>query len=251
MQRTPIVVGNWKLHNNIAEAEKFTQELAQELCSLDNIDIGVAPVFTSLATVSQSLAQSAVFMGAQTCFYETTGAWTGEVSAPMLAEAGCQFVLVGHSERRAHFGESDNIVAQKMRAVLDAGLLAIVCVGECLEERDAGTSLEAVKAQLCAFFPSLQKADLSKLVIAYEPVWAIGTGRSATPEQAQQVHAFIRDLLRKEFGEEGAGVRIQYGGSVKPANAQELMSQPDIDGALVGGAALVAQDFTAIVKACL
>jgi len=250
MARTPIVVGNWKLHNTIAQSEALVTELKNQLGTIRDVEVGVAPVFTSLSAVSKRLGDSKILLGAQDCYFENGGAWTGEVSAPMLVDAGCHFAIVGHSERRANFGDTDSVVAHKARAVLDGGLRVIICVGESESERDAGKTTERVGSQLSAATEVLTKADLDRVVVAYEPVWAIGTGRTATPEQAQEVHAFIRGQLSERFGEVGTGVRIQYGGSVKPGNAAALMSEADIDGALVGGASLKAEDFGAIVKAC-
>lgn len=247
--RKPIVVGNWKLHKTIGEAEALVTDLKNQLGAVRDVEIGIAPVFTCLAPVAKRLDGSSILLGAQDCFYETSGAWTGEVSANMLVDVGCQFAIVGHSERRAHFGENDSIVARKTRAVLDGGLRAILCVGESESERDAGRTTERVGTQLSAALEVLTLADLEKLVIAYEPVWAIGTGRTATPAQAQEVHAFIRKQMAARFGSQGESVCIQYGGSVKPDNTEALMAEADIDGALVGGASLKAEDFAAIVKA--
>jgi triosephosphate isomerase len=246
---TPIVVGNWKLHKTISEATALVTELKNSLSTVRDVEIGVTPVFTALAPVAKRLEDSNLLLGAQDCFYETGGAWTGEVSAPMLKDAGCNFAIVGHSERRANFGDNDSVVARKARAVLDGGLRVIICVGESEAERDGGKTEERVGTQLSAAIADLQAEDLDRVVVAYEPVWAIGTGRTATPDQAQEVHAFIREQLRSRFGDAGATIRLQYGGSVKPGNAKALMSQPDIDGALVGGASLKAEDFAAIVKA--
>lgn len=246
--RTPIVVGNWKLHKTIAEATALVSELKNLCGTVRDVEIGVTPVFTSLSPVAKRLEDSNILLGAQDCFYETGGAWTGEVSAPMLVDAGCQFTLVGHSERRANFGDTDEVVARKARAALDGGLRVIVCCGETEGERDAGKTTERVGSQLSTVLDALTEADLDRVVVAYEPVWAIGTGRTATPAQAQEVHAFIRGQLGSRFGEAGTAIRIQYGGSVKPSNVATLMSEPDIDGALVGGASLKAEDFTAIVK---
>ncbi len=247
--RTPIVVGNWKLHKNIAEATALVTELKNQLGTVRDVEIGVAPVFTSLSAVAKRVEGSNLLLGAQDCFYESGGAFTGEVSAAMLLDVGCQFAIVGHSERRAMFGDTDAVVAKKTRAVLDGGLRAIVCVGETESERDAGKTTERVGTQLSAVLEILSSDDLERVVIAYEPVWAIGTGRTATPAQAQEVHAFIRKQMAARFSSAGEAVRIQYGGSVKPDNAQALMSEADIDGALVGGASLKAEDFAAIVKA--
>lgn len=246
---TPIVVGNWKLHKTIAEATALVTDLKNQLSTIRDVEVGVTPVFTALAPVAKRLEDSNLLLGAQDCFYETGGAWTGEVSAPMLRDAGCDFAIVGHSERRANFGDTDSVVPRKARAVLDGGLRVIICVGESEAERDAGKTQERVGTQLSAAIAPLQAEDLAKVVVAYEPVWAIGTGRTATPAQAQEVHAFIREQLAARFGDAGKSIRLQYGGSVKPGNAKDLMSQPDIDGALVGGASLKVEDFVAIVKA--
>jgi len=248
--RTPIVVGNWKLHNTIAQGEALVTELKNQLGTVRDVDVGVAPVFTSLASIAKRLGDSKIWLGAQDCFYEEGGAWTGEVSAPMLVDAGCKFAIVGHSERRANFGDTDSVVAKKARAALDGGLHAIICVGESEQERDSGKTTERVGSQLSAALGVLTAEDLDRVIVAYEPVWAIGTGRTATPAQAQEVHAFIRGQMTERFGDLGSGVRIQYGGSVKPGNAAALMAEADIDGALVGGASLKAEDFGAIVKAC-
>ncbi|MBL4634672.1 MAG: triose-phosphate isomerase [Kofleriaceae bacterium] len=247
--RIPIVVGNWKLHKTISESSELVTELKNQLGTVRDVQIGVCPVFTSLAAVTKRLEDSNIMVGAQNSFYENSGAWTGEVSAEMLVDAGCDFVLVGHSERRAKFGDTDADVSRKARAALDAGLRVIICCGESESERDAGKTNERVGQQISAAMDVLKADDLEKVVVAYEPVWAIGTGRTATPAQAQEVHAFIRGLLGDRFGAAGTGIRLQYGGSVKPANAQALMSEPDIDGALVGGASLKVADFVAIVKA--
>jgi triosephosphate isomerase len=248
-QRTPIVVGNWKLNQTIAQGLSLVTELKNQLATIRDVEVGVAPVFTALASISKRLEDTNIAVGGQDCYHQTHGAWTGEVSAPMLKDAGCKFAIVGHSERRANFGDTDALVAQKTRAVIDGGLQAIVCVGETEAERKADKTKERVGTQLSAVLEVLNQDDLGKLVIAYEPVWAIGTGLTATPAQAQEVHAFIREQLAGRFGEEAKGIRLQYGGSVKPNNAEALMSQPDIDGALVGGASLKAEDFVAIVKA--
>ncbi|MDB4961873.1 MAG: triosephosphate isomerase [Myxococcales bacterium] len=249
--RTPFVVGNWKLNKTIAESLALVTELKNQLGAVKGVAVGVAPVFTSLHSVAKRLEGSAIATCGQNCHFETTGAWTGEVSAPLLADAGATWVIVGHSERRQFFGDTSEIVGKKARAVLAAGLGAIVCVGELLAERDAGRTLAVVDDQLAGGLAGIDAAAAaSKIVIAYEPVWAIGTGRTATPAQAQEVHAHIRKWLADRFTPTTAdAIRIQYGGSVKPSNAEALMSEKDIDGALVGGASLEAADFIAIVKA--
>ena len=250
--RTPFVVGNWKLHKTLAESLALVTELKNQLAAVKGVQVGVAPVFTALASVAKRLEGSPIATCAQDCFWESKGAFTGEVSAPLLADAGVTWAIVGHSERRQFFGDDSAGVGKKARAALAAGLGAIVCVGEQLAERDGGRTLAVVDEQLAGGLAELPSGvDLgSKLVIAYEPVWAIGTGRTATPGQAQEVHAHIRKRLVEKLGAAVAdAVRIQYGGSVKPSNAEALIAEPDIDGALVGGASLEAADFVAIVKA--
>jgi triosephosphate isomerase (TIM) len=247
--RTPVVVGNWKLHYSIGEALALVTELKNQLGAVRGVEVGVAPVFTSLHPVAKRLEGSAIRVSGQDCYWEPSGAWTGEVSAPLLKDAGCSMCIVGHSERRQHFGDSDVDVGRKASAVLAGGLQVILCCGETEAERDSGATFDRVTAQLDAGLADIAASQLDRVVIAYEPVWAIGTGRTATPAQAQEVHAFIRDRLRGRYGELAQSVRIQYGGSVKPENAKELCSQPDIDGALVGGASLKAESFVAIVKA--
>jgi triosephosphate isomerase len=248
--RTPFVVGNWKLHKTIAESLALVTELKNQLAAVKGVAIGVAPVFTALHAVAKRLEGSPIATCAQDCHWETKGAWTGEVSAPLLGDAGASWVIVGHSERRQFFGDTSDGVGKKARAVLAAGLGAIVCVGEALAERDAGRTLAVVDEQLDGALAGLDASDSARLVIAYEPVWAIGTGRTATPAQAQEVHAHIRKRLAERLGAGAAdAIRIQYGGSVKPSNAEALLAEPDIDGALVGGASLEAADFVAIVKA--
>jgi triosephosphate isomerase len=259
--RTPFVVGNWKLHKTIAESIAHVTELERQLAGTSGVEVGVAPVFTAVYPVAQKLAGTAIATCAQDCHWETSGAWTGEVSAAQAGDAGSRWVIVGHSERRQFFGDTDEGVGKKARAGLAAGLGVIVCIGESLAERQADQTLAVVDRQLTAALVAgagsadgrgieAGATDWAKLVIAYEPVWAIGTGHTATPAQAQEVHAHLRRLLADKLGTEAAGaIRIQYGGSVKPGNAAELMAQADIDGALVGGASLEVSDFAAIVKA--
>jgi triosephosphate isomerase len=251
MSRTPFVVGNWKLNKTISEALALVTELKNQLGAIKGVAVGVAPTFVALQPVAKRLEGSSIVTCSQDCFWEPTGAFTGEVSAPLLADAGATWAIVGHSERRQFFGDNNENVGKKARAALAAGLGVIVCVGEMLAERDGGRTLEVVDAQLEGGLTGIDtKAAAQRLVIAYEPVWAIGTGRTATPAQAQEVHAHIRKRLVERWGIDTANsVRIQYGGSVKPNNAEALMSEPDIDGALVGGASLEAADFVAIVKA--
>ena len=248
--RTPFVVGNWKLHKTIAESLALVTELKNQLGAVKGVAVGVAPVFTALAAVARRLDGSPIATCAQDCHWEASGAWTGEVSAAQLADAGATWAIVGHSERRQFFGDTSESVGKKACAVLAAGLGAIVCVGESLADRDAGRTLAVVDDQLAAALAGIDAASAPRLVIAYEPVWAIGTGRTASPAQAQEVHAHLRKRLAERLGSGAAdAIRIQYGGSVKPGNAEALMAEPDIDGALVGGASLEASDFIAIVKA--
>ncbi len=249
--RTPFVVGNWKLNKTIGEALALVTELKNQLGAVKGVAVGVAPPFTALSAVAKRLEGSSIATCAQDCYWETSGAFTGEVSGPLLADAGATWAIVGHSERRQFFGDTSESVGRKARAVLAAGLGVIVCVGEMLAERDGGRTLEVVDGQLAGALEGIDgTACQQRLVVAYEPVWAIGTGRTATPAQAQEVHAHVRKRLTERFGGEVAGaIRIQYGGSVKPGNAEALMAEPDIDGALVGGASLEAADFVAIVKA--
>ena len=246
--RTPFVVGNWKLNKTIAEALAHVTEIKNQLGAVKGVQVGVAPPATAIYAVAKRLEDSAILVCGQDAYWEPNGAWTGELSPPILHDAGATWIIVGHSERRQHFGETNETVGKKARAVIGNSIGAIVCVGETLAERDGGRTLAVIDAQLEGALEGVTRTEL--LVIAYEPVWAIGTGRTATPAQAQEVHAHIRQQLGGRYGAETAQkVRIQYGGSVKPGNAAELMSQPDIDGALVGGASLEAADFVAIVKA--
>ncbi len=250
MARTPFVVGNWKLNKTINDSLALVTELKNQLGATKGVAIGVAPVFTSLHAVAKRLEGTAIATCGQNCHWENSGAWTGEVGAPLLADAGASWVIVGHSERRQFFGDTSESVGKKAKAAIAAGLGAIVCVGEMLADRDGGRTLSVVDEQLSGGLAGIEASSASKLVIAYEPVWAIGTGRTATPAQAQEVHAHIRKRLADRYGAAVADtIRIQYGGSVKPQNAEQLMSEPDIDGALVGGASLEAADFIAIVKA--
>jgi triosephosphate isomerase (TIM) len=248
--RTPFVVGNWKLNKTIAEALALVTELKNQLAAVKGVAVGVAPTYVALPAVAKRLEGSPIVTCAQDCFWESSGAFTGEVSAPLIADAGATWAIVGHSERRQFFGDTSESVGKKARAALAGGLGVIVCVGESLAERDANRTLAVVDEQLAGGLASIEAAHVPKLVIAYEPVWAIGTGRTATPGQAQEVHAHIRKRLAERYGLTSAEtVRIQYGGSVKPSNAEALIAEPDIDGALVGGASLEVADFVAIVKA--
>jgi triosephosphate isomerase (TIM) len=251
MARRSFVAGNWKMNCTVAEGTALASALRAALSALgDRVQVAVAPPFTALAAVGRALEGSNVELAAQNCHASPSGAFTGEVSAPMLAEVGARWVILGHSERRQYFHETDGAINRKVAAALQAGLGAIVCVGETLEEREAGKTLALVESQLTGCLQGLAAAQAAKIVVAYEPVWAIGTGKTATAAQAQEVHAHLRGVLRGLWGAATAGgVRLQYGGSVKADNAAELLSQPDIDGALVGGASLKAADFSAVVRA--
>jgi len=248
--RRPVVVGNWKMHNLQSEASALIRELRRLLDDVTDVDVGVAPPFTSLSIASRDLQGSVIRLAAQNCFVEEKGAFTGEVSAKMLADAGCSHVIVGHSERRHIFGERDDDISKKVKIVMHHGMTPILCVGETLDERDEEQTFRVVGRQVEIGLSGFTARGVEKTVIAYEPVWAIGTGKTATPAQAQEVHAYIREYVKDVYGDEAAGrIRIQYGGSVKPSNARELLSQPDIDGALVGGASLEAASFAEIVRA--
>ncbi len=248
--RTPIVAGNWKMNNTAAEARRLTYELLTDLQAVQGVERVLCPPFTCLQAVSELLHDTGIGLGAQNLHWEPKGAYTGEVAAAMVAEF-CQYVIIGHSERRAYFGETDETVNKKVHAALNAGLTPIICVGETLEENQAGQTAEVVSRQVNAALHGLEAGAVSRLIIAYEPVWAIGTGLAATPEIANQVIAdHVRGPIAAAFGDQAAqAVRVQYGGSVKPANARAFFSQPDIDGGLIGGASLKAADFIAIVRA--
>jgi len=248
--RRPLIAGNWKMYKTIGQAVEFAEALTPLVAGNADCDVIVAPAFTAIWAVANALEGSAVGVSAQDVAAEPgSGAFTGEVSAAMVKDAGASFAIVGHSERRAYYAETDASVNKKVRCSIKAGLESIVCVGESLHERDAGHAEKVVGAQLSGGLVNLTLQDASRIIIAYEPVWAIGTGRTATPEIAQQMHAFIRSQLRKMFGESVAeSTRILYGGSVKPDNTAGLMEQADIDGALVGGASLEPDSFAAIVN---
>ncbi|OGP53461.1 MAG: triose-phosphate isomerase [Deltaproteobacteria bacterium RBG_13_52_11] len=247
--RTPIMAGNWKMHKTAREAVEFVTRLQKELGDWEETEVVVAPPFVALAPVAERLQGTKIALAAQDCFWEEQGAYTGEVSPPMVRDVGCRYVIIGHSERRAYFGETNETVNKKVKAALAHGLHPIICVGESLEQRERGDTFTFVGRQVKECLQGLEEAAIQKMVIAYEPIWAIGTGKTATPEQAQEVHTFIRGVVAETFSPQGAEVlRIQYGGSVKPDNVDELMAQPDIDGALVGGASLVVESFARIVR---
>lgn len=247
--RKPVIAGNWKMNKSINEAIELVNSLKRELIDIQEIDIIICPVYTALSDVSDLLIDSNISLGAQNIYWEPSGAFTGEISPSMIKDAGCKYVIIGHSERRKYFDESDETVNKRIKAAQSVGLIPIFCVGETLEEHEAGKTIDVVKRQLKGGLEGLENEALPKIVIAYEPVWAIGTGKTATPEQAQEVHKFIRGWLNENYSPEVAeSLRILYGGSVKPANARELMQQSDIDGALVGGASLDSSSFVEIVK---
>jgi triosephosphate isomerase (TIM) len=247
--RQKLVAGNWKMHGSLSENQALLGELRTALTDVRNMTCAVCVPFPYLAQTQDVLADSAIAWGAQQLSEYAKGAYTGEVSASMLQDFGCRYVIVGHSERRALFGETDQVVAAKFMAATGAGLTPILCVGETLAEREAGTAETVIARQLDAVLNVAGMSGMARAVIAYEPVWAIGTGKTASPEQAQAVHAFIRQKLAVLDMEIAGRMIILYGGSVKAANAAELFSQPDIDGGLIGGASLVADDFVAICKA--
>ncbi len=247
--RRPIIAGNWKMNKTGPQAVDLVKSLLNELADIPQVDIVVCPPFTALESVVWVLGDGPVKVGAQNMHWEAEGAFTGEISAKMLLTIGCRYVILGHSERRTLFGESNSQINKKLKAALSTSLTPIVCVGEQLAEREAGRTEEVIRDQVLGTFQDLTAAELSRVVLAYEPVWAIGTGQTASPEQANEVHAFIRSLLREHIQPSLAEeIRIQYGGSVKPDNARELLQQPDIDGALVGGASLKSASFAAIIK---
>ncbi len=245
--RIPYLAANWKMHKTVAEAANFVDALLPRIAATQH-DVVICPPYTALTAVVERRYGTAVKVAAQNMHEEDTGAFTGEVSAPMLVELDVEAVVLGHSERRQYFNETDEALARKVPAALAAGLEPILCVGESEEARDADQTKGVLERQLQADLAAVKSGKLAEVVVAYEPIWAIGTGRTASPEQAQEACAFIRDVLR-ERGAVADAVRILYGGSVKPANAAELLSQPDIDGALVGGASLDPEEFAAIVEA--
>jgi triosephosphate isomerase len=248
--RKPVIAGNWKMYKTVSESVETVQALKPLIANANHCEVVIAPVFTALKTVADRLEGSNIRVAGQNCSTEIEhGAHTGEVAADMLKDAGASHVIIGHSERRQHYCETDSFVSRKTQAAIVAGLGAIVCVGESLEQRDQGNAESVVRGQLEGGLSGLTASDLDRIIVAYEPVWAIGTGRTATPEQAQEMHAFIRRVFAQRHSQEAAdGLRILYGGSVKPDNIAGLMTQPDIDGALVGGASLKADSFAQIVN---
>ncbi len=247
--RRPIIAGNWKLNLTITESRHLAQQLADNLADVTDRDIVIAPVFTTLTTVAGVIEKSPVQLAGQNCYPQITGAFTGEVSPEFLADAGCSHVILGHSERRQLLGETDDFINQKLLKALEAGLNPIFCIGETLQEREAEQMLKVLDRQIKGGLANLTAEQMADVVIAYEPIWAIGTGKTATTEQAQQAHSFVREVVQQLFNPEVAeNTRILYGGSVKPNNVDGLMAEEDIDGALVGGASLKAEDFIRIVR---
>ena len=244
MQRKPFIAGNWKMNLDADESELLLEGIAAGIGDVEGVEVLVAPPFTALSRVYESIGDAKIFLGAQNMHWEASGAYTGEVSAEMLADVGCDYVIIGHSERRQYFGETNESANKKLHAVHEGGLLPIYCIGETLDERENGVMEDVVGAQVREGLAGLTAEQAAATVLAYEPVWAIGTGRTATPAQAQEAHAFIRRVVVDACDESvAASVRIQYGGSANPANIAELISQPDIDGGLIGGASLKADSF--------
>ena len=247
--RKRIIAGNWKMNKSVAESKDLAADIKRELSECRDVDVVLCPPFTSLESVGTVIDNTAIKFGAQNMHWENDGAYTGEISANMLRSIYCHYVILGHSERRSYFGETDAIVNKKTKAALAANLIPIVCVGETLEERKAERQSDVVRTQLMGSLDGILGDDLKRVIVAYEPVWAIGTGEVATPAQAQEMHAYIRTVIAEISSADVAeSVRLQYGGSMKPDNAEELLSQPDIDGGLIGGAALDARSFVELIR---
>ena len=254
MNRKVIIAGNWKMNKTGAEGKALVGELVKAVAAFDpaEVDIVVCPPFTTLAEVRPVIAGTKIKLGAQNVHWAESGAFTGEISAAMLKEAGVEYVIIGHSERRQYFGETDETVNKRLLAALKAGLKPIVCIGESQAEREGGKTEEVLRRQVRGGFAGIDAAEMAKIVVAYEPVWAIGTGLTATPAMAEETHAFVRSELAAMFGADcAAKVRIQYGGSMKASNARELVAQPDIDGGLIGGASLKSADFASLIAEAL
>ncbi|MBI5573216.1 MAG: triose-phosphate isomerase [Elusimicrobia bacterium] len=248
-KRIPLIAGNWKMNKTVGETVELVTQLKQKLSDVRNREILVCPPFTSLVVAKEVIKNSNIKLGAQNMYFEKSGAFTGEISPLMLKDIGCEYVIIGHSERRQYFGETDESVHKKMRVAFENGLFPIVCVGETLQQREQNETFSVIERQVRIGLTGLTGEEPKILVIAYEPVWAIGTGKTATPQQAEEVHAFIRKLYSEIYGKDAAeSVRILYGGSVKPDNFSEIMRQPNIDGGLVGGASLKADDFIKLVR---
>lgn len=249
MTRHPFIAGNWKMYKTVSEAVDLVENLLPCLPDPDKLEVAVAPPFTALYPVATHIKNTALKLAAQDTFWEKEGAYTGEISPLMLKDIGCEYVIIGHSERRQYFGETNQTVAKKIKAALTFELKPILCVGESLAQRQEGQTFEVVKTQLLEGLEGISKQEIKRLTIAYEPVWAIGTGKTASPAQAQEVHAYLRKVLTEKWGKSIAeGIRILYGGSVKPENIKMLMEKEDIDGALVGGASLKVESFAKIIN---
>ncbi len=247
--RKPIIAGNWKMNKTVEESIELTNAIKRGVYDIEAVEIILCPPFTSLSNINEMLLDTNIELGAQDCYWQNSGAYTGEIAPKMLKSVGCKYVIIGHSERRAMFGETNETVNKKVLAAIQEGLNPIMCVGERLEERESSKTFDVVKDHIEGGLKNVKIEDLQNLVIAYEPVWAIGTGRNATPDQAQEVHSFIRKLLAKMYDKAISEiVRIQYGGSVKPENIEGIMKEEDVDGALVGGASLKADSFIDLVK---
>ena len=247
--RRPIIAGNWKMNKTLEEAVSVAVGLKRKFYTFSDADIVICPPFTALSRVQDTIVDSSLMLGAQDMYWEQKGAFTGEISPNMLKDIGCRYIIAGHSERRHIFGETDEEVNKKVRVILKHGMTPIMCIGEKLEEKDHGMTLEVLEKQLLGGLKDMTKDEVKRTIIAYEPVWAIGTGRTATPREAQEVHKFIRKYIERTYSKQTSSkIRIQYGGSVKPDNIGQLMVQEDIDGALVGGASLDVNTFAQIVK---
>ena len=246
--RRPVIAGNWKMYKSVFDAVRFISELKKLVSDVTDVEIIVAPPFLAIYPVVQEVKDSNILVSAQDVFWEQEGAYTGEISQKMLLDAGCKYVIIGHSERRQYFQETDETVNKKITACLRHGLIPIFCVGESIQQRESGETLRIIESQIKRGLLGLSSSDLKDVIIAYEPIWAIGTGKTATSKQAEEVHGFIRGILQGIFEGIADSTRILYGGSVKPDNIDELMAEPNIDGALVGGASLKAEDFARIVR---
>jgi len=247
--RKPIIAGNWKMNETAEESIVLANGIKRAVYEIDNVEIVLCPPFTSLSDVKDVILDTNLLLGAQNMHWEKEGAYTGEISPDMLKHLGCKYVIIGHSERRAYFGETNGTVNKKVKKALEVGLLPIMCVGEKLEEKESGKTFDVVKDHVLKGLKDINEKEVLNIVIAYEPVWAIGTGKNATPDQAEEVHAFIRGMLAKKYGKDiSEKIRIQYGGSVKPGNIESLIKEKNIDGALVGGASLKEDSFVELVK---
>ena len=256
MPRKPIIAGNWKLNKTVKEAVEFTEGLKKVICNINRAilpEVVIAPVFTSLYSVNEiTKGSNCIKLSAQNCYWETSGAFTGEVAVDMLKEVGCSYIIIGHSERRQYFCESDEMINKKAKAILASGVTPIICCGETLEQREAGQTDSHIKSQIEAALKDISEEDISKSVIAYEPIWAIGTGKTCDSVEANRVIKMIRETVKTIAGDNAANaIRILYGGSVKPSTIEEQMSQSDIDGALVGGASLTVESFAGIIDGCM